>query len=256
MKLSEKIIALRKQQGWSQEDLAEHLGISRQSVSKWESGASTPELERVIQLCDLFGLSADSLIRDDMPLASGEPDDRPEIDRDYPILTQDDVYAYLSQCQAFAHEIGLGVAACVLCPAPLVALIGLFGDGFGPAVGVPLLLLIVAWAVYRFVMAGTEMQRYRYIEKGCFVPARGVMRWVRESRDQFRSTFIREISIGTVLCIVSPAPLIFLASFLGERPLAAGTGTALLLALVAAGCYLFTRTGCVQSSYRRLLKGR
>ena len=66
MKLCDKIIYLRKQQGWSQEELAEHLGVSRQSVSKWESGASTPELDRVVQLCTLFGLTADALIRDDL----------------------------------------------------------------------------------------------------------------------------------------------------------------------------------------------
>ena len=48
MILSEKIIMLRKKYGWSQEELAERLDISRQSVSKWESGASIPDLERKI----------------------------------------------------------------------------------------------------------------------------------------------------------------------------------------------------------------
>lgn len=256
MKLSVKIIALRKRMGWSQEELAEQLGVSRQSVSKWESGASVPELERIIQLSDLFGLSADELIRDDAPLNPQHPSPEPEIDREYPILTQEDAYAYLAQCQEFAHEVSLGVGACVLCPAPLLVLIGLFGESFGAAIGVPLLLLLVAWAVYRFIMAGLAMQRYRYIEKGRFIPARGVMKWARESLSQFRPEFMRKISIGVVLCIVSPGPLIFLSSFLGERPVAAGFGTGILLALVAAGCYLFTHTGCIQSSYQRLLKGK
>ena len=48
MILSEKIIMLRKKYGWSQEELAERLDISRQSVSKWESGASIPDLERIV----------------------------------------------------------------------------------------------------------------------------------------------------------------------------------------------------------------
>lgn len=256
MKLNVKIIALRKQMGWSQEDLAEQLGVSRQSVSKWESGASVPELERIIQLCDLFGLSADELIRDDAPVKPPHPKAEPEIDLIYPVLSQEDAYAYLAQCQEFAHEIGLGVGACVLCPAPLLILIGLLGESIGTAIGVPLLLLLVAWAVYRFIMAGLAMQRYRYIEKGRFMPARGVMKLARESLSQFRPEFIRKISFGVVLCIVSPGPLIFLSSFLGKQPVAAGFGTGILLALVAAGCYLFTHTGCIQSSYRRLLKGR
>ena len=54
MILSEKIIMLRKKYGWSQEELAERLDISRQSVSKWESGASIPDLERIVSMSQLF----------------------------------------------------------------------------------------------------------------------------------------------------------------------------------------------------------
>lgn len=57
MILSEKIIMLRKKYGWSQEELAERLDISRQSVSKWESGASIPDLERIVGMSQLFGVT-------------------------------------------------------------------------------------------------------------------------------------------------------------------------------------------------------
>lgn len=50
MILSEKITYLRKQNGWSQEQLAEQLNVSRQSISKWESGASIPDLDRILKL--------------------------------------------------------------------------------------------------------------------------------------------------------------------------------------------------------------
>ena len=59
MVLSEKIIMLRKKAGWSQEELAEKLDISRQSVSKWESGASSPDLDKIIRLSRLFGVTTD-----------------------------------------------------------------------------------------------------------------------------------------------------------------------------------------------------
>lgn len=52
-----KIIMLRKKYGWSQEELAERLDISRQSVSKWESGASIPDLERIVGMSQLFGVT-------------------------------------------------------------------------------------------------------------------------------------------------------------------------------------------------------
>ena len=62
MILSEKIIMLRKKYGWSQEELAERLDISRQSVSKWESGASIPDLERIVSMSQLFGVTTDYLL--------------------------------------------------------------------------------------------------------------------------------------------------------------------------------------------------
>ena len=66
MILSEKIIMLRKKYGWSQEELAERLDISRQSVSKWESGASIPDLERIVSMSQLFGVTTDYLLKDEM----------------------------------------------------------------------------------------------------------------------------------------------------------------------------------------------
>lgn len=51
---------LRKKYGWSQEELAERLDISRQSVSKWESGASIPDLERIVGMSQLFGVTTDT----------------------------------------------------------------------------------------------------------------------------------------------------------------------------------------------------
>ena len=62
MTFSEKISALRKQKGWSQEELAEKLGVSRQAVSKWESGATQPELPKLIELSKIYQVSVDALL--------------------------------------------------------------------------------------------------------------------------------------------------------------------------------------------------
>jgi len=64
MTLSEKIVKLRTGRRMSQGDLAEALEVSRQSVSKWETGQSVPDLDRIIRLADLFGVSVDELVRD------------------------------------------------------------------------------------------------------------------------------------------------------------------------------------------------
>lgn len=64
MTLAEKILSLRTARGMSQDDLAEKLEVSRQSVSKWETGQSTPDLDKIIKLADLFGVTVDELVRE------------------------------------------------------------------------------------------------------------------------------------------------------------------------------------------------
>ena len=71
MKLSEKLYLLRKKKGLSQEQLAEALEVSRQAISKWESGASFPESEKLISISAYFGVSVDYLIKDE--LTSDDP---------------------------------------------------------------------------------------------------------------------------------------------------------------------------------------
>lgn len=64
MNFAEKLCVLRNQSGYSQEQLAEKMGVSRQAVSKWESGVTLPETEKIIQLSNLFDVSTDFLLRD------------------------------------------------------------------------------------------------------------------------------------------------------------------------------------------------
>lgn len=65
MKFCDKLIALRKEKGYSQEQLAAMLGVSRQSVSKWEADASMPELSKILQLSELFMVTTDYLLKDE-----------------------------------------------------------------------------------------------------------------------------------------------------------------------------------------------
>ena len=64
MNFNEKLIALRKTTGLSQEELGAELNVSRQTVSKWETGQSYPDFQRLVLLSDYFGLTLDELVRD------------------------------------------------------------------------------------------------------------------------------------------------------------------------------------------------
>lgn len=66
MILADKIIKLRKKNGWSQEELADKMNISRQAISKWESSQTLPDLERILQLSSLFKVTTDYLLKDEI----------------------------------------------------------------------------------------------------------------------------------------------------------------------------------------------
>ena len=66
MILADKIIRLRKKLGWSQEELAEKMNVSRQAVSKWEGAQTIPDLGKVLQLSQLFGVTTDYLLKDEI----------------------------------------------------------------------------------------------------------------------------------------------------------------------------------------------
>ena len=65
MKLSDKLIELRKSKGWSQEDFAEKLDVSRQAISRWENGTALPDAQNIMRISKLFNVTSDYLLNDD-----------------------------------------------------------------------------------------------------------------------------------------------------------------------------------------------
>lgn len=107
MEFSEKLMTLRKQAGLSQEQLADRLGVTRQSVSKWESGAAFPELVKLISLSELFGISVDYLVKDYVEEPEQQREDSPDTARleqkvdDLTQYVKGPCYAYDSQTRIF-----------------------------------------------------------------------------------------------------------------------------------------------------------
>lgn len=111
MILADKIIALRKKAGWSQEELAEQLGVSRQAVSKWEGAQSVPDMERILQMSKVFGVTTDYLLKDELEAeeyAASEPDT--ELHR----VTMEDAARYLDLRKAAAPKMALATFLCII----------------------------------------------------------------------------------------------------------------------------------------------
>ena len=125
MILAEKIMEERKKNGWSQEELAEKLSVSRQAVSKWESAQSIPDLQRVIQLSEIFGVSTDYLLKDEcetpQPIEGVEPSDK-----DFPLkkVSVEDANDFMEVRKKNAPKIAAAVAACIVSPSVLIFLAG------------------------------------------------------------------------------------------------------------------------------------
>ena len=134
MILAEKITLLRKRNGWSQEELAEKVGVSRQAISKWESAQSTPDLKRVMMLSEVFGVTTDTLLKDDagedeLPVPAGESElagrmNTPAYAEPEPLrmVTMEEANSYLQLKAVAAGRIAIGVMLCILSPVMVILL--------------------------------------------------------------------------------------------------------------------------------------
>lgn len=150
---AENLAALRKRAGYTQETLAEALGVSRQAVGKWESGQGLPEAATLLDLADLLGCSLDQLMR--QPLSNGEAE---AAENEAP--AGDDPAAlwavYRQHMERFSRMIALGVTLILLGVALTVAMAARFASGL---VALPV-LLAVAVAVFFFVFGGLDHSNF------------------------------------------------------------------------------------------------
>ena len=265
MILADKIIELRKKNGWSQEELAEKLDVSRQAVSKWESAQSVPDMNRILLLSQVFGVSTDYLLKDEMgeAVAPGAP--LPEdAGKTLRRVSMAEAQAFLQYRRKSAAKISLGVLLCILSPVALILLgsaqeTGRLAIAEEMAVGFGLLtlLLLVGAAVALFVTSGLAGKQYEYLNQECFETEYGVSGFVKELREKENGSFAARLTVGIVLCVLSAVP-IFVAMLLpGQaanddfRYVAA---VAALLCLVACGVWLIVQASIVRGGYAVLLE--
>ena len=261
MILADKIIDLRKKAGWSQEELADKLGVSRQSVSKWEGAQSIPDMNKILQLSELFGVSTDYLLKDS--LEAPEPLTAPE-DADTEgatFVSMEEANAFLNYKTESASRLALGVLLCILSPVTLLLLGGAQESGRLPLtelqagmIGLIVLLLLVAGAVLLFVLTGMRGNKYDYMEKEALDTAYGVSGMVRERMQREESDHTRNIAVGVVLCVLAAIPLFVLILWQGVDEFYGALGVAAIMALAAVGVYILVKASVPWEGYQALLE--
>lgn len=255
MILADKILALRKNYGWSQEELAEKMNVSRQSVSKWESTTAIPDINKILELAKLFGVTTDYLLKDDIETTLfSDTDD-----------TDSRVRVSLQQAKEFlrlkaesGRKIAFGVMLCVLSPVVLILMAGT-AEARGPTseniasgVGVVVLLLMIAAAVAIFIISGAKVKRFEYLNNKDIELDYGVLGIVKDQRAAFESRHLLNIVIGVVLCILCAVPLI-VAGVYGASETTLIYLTALLFAIVSIALFLIISSSTIKNSYDLLL---
>lgn len=255
MILADKVSRLRKKNGWSQEELAEKMKVSRQAVSKWESAQTIPDLEKILQLGELFGVTTDYLLKDEM-----EEEEFTGNDADLALrrVTMSEANEYMEWRKTASVRIALATFLCILSPIPLLLLGAAtetqkkLPEGLAAGIGLGVLLVLVAIAVGIYIFCDYRNAPYRFLENEPFDTEYGVRGMVKEKQKGFSKTYVKCNIIGTCLCVISPLPLFSVMVCEDAFLLVAMLAVTILLAGVGV---VFLITGGVRfASFQRLLK--
>ena len=272
--LSEKIINLRKSRGWSQEELAERLNVSRQSVSKWESGISNPDLDKIVAMSTLFGVSTDYLLKDVTaeerePIHDFARDDEDEevieeIITEEPLPTREvsaaDAEEYLTAVKKAGPRIALGVLLCILSPVALILLCGLadfrllMSEGVAAACGLLMLFVFVGAAIAFFIPTGMSLSKYEYLEKNILILPELLEKTLRGEYEANNKKELLRITMGIWLCIFGALLLVVVSCLFPNFEELILACTAALLVFVAIGVYIIVRTCYLRGAYQKLLQ--
>lgn len=257
MILAEKIMMLRKRSGWSQEELAEQLGISRQSVSKWESGATIPDLDKILKMSQLFGVSTDFLLKDEIeetiPL---EEVDGGEESRS---ISPEEANTYMDLVKAVSGKMAAAISLLILSPISLILLGGMseyysmMTEDMAGGIGTAILLVMVAIGVAVLILNGMKLSKYEYLEQEEISLQYGVQGIVEKKREEYEEKYRTNIVIGVVLCILGVIPLMLAAGFKADDFVAVCC-VDILLVFVAVAVNFFVRSGMIYGSYEKLLQ--
>ena len=256
MILADKIIRLRKKNGWSHEELAEKMNVSRQEVSKWESSQTVPDLEKILQLSGLFGVTTDYLLKDE--LESEEYTDS-TAESGVKRVTLAEANEFIDWRRSAAVRIAVAVFLCIASVIPLLLLaaaseanmLGMTAE-FAGAVGMVIFLVTVTVAVVIFVYCGFRNAPYAYLDKEVFETEYGVKGMVREKQKAYRNAYVRSNMIGVGICVLSPVAL-FVGAFSGDEFFTVLMLTVTLLA-VGVGVIFFITAGVRWASMQKLLR--
>jgi hypothetical protein len=230
------------------------MRVSRQAVSKWEAAQTTPDLEKVLMLSNLFGVSTDYLLKDELQIEEYTND---TLDSSVRCVTMEEANSYLAQRKWASVRIALATMLCILSPVCLI-LMGAasdlsappFNENFASFCGIAVLFVMVAVAVVFFLLVGAKHSPYEFLEKEEFELAYGVSGMIRERQKAFKDTYTKCNIIGVCLCIL--APIVLILGFFTINPLVTACFVSGMLILISIAVGLFVWVGVQWASMEKV----
>lgn len=256
MILADKIIRLRKKNGWSQEELAEKMNVSRQAVSKWEAAQTTPDLDKLLKLGNLFGVTTDYLLKDEIE----DEEFTEEIDES-PIrkVTLAEANDYIEQRKDASIKIAAATFLCILSVIPLLLLGAVseftslpISENAAVGIGVVSIFPILAIAVIMYISVGFKNAPYEFLEKESFETEYGVTGFAKERQKSYRNTYMKYNYIGVCTCVLSPVPL--LCGAFTENEFLTVILLCVSIMIAGIGAMFFIVAGVRWASMQKLLK--
>lgn len=244
MILADKIILQRKQLGLSQEELASLIGVSRQAISKWESTNTIPDLDRIVKLSEVFGVSTDYLLIDSI---EDDSNDSPFIDQT-PKVSLEVSRTYLTKTNKASTMVAMGVSSLILLPIFLILIEP--WKATTVALWTPFALMIII-AVILFMNAYLLLSDYDNLYKD-FSLEYGVEGILSKEFNNTKSQFRKHLIYGVILCI--SGGFSFVAYGIEYSNTQSYMFLQMAFLLVAGGVFILIKNGMKQQAYNILLK--
>ncbi|MFC2764936.1 MAG: helix-turn-helix domain-containing protein [Lancefieldella parvula] len=290
MLLSEKIMSLRKRNGWSQEELARQLNVSRQSVSKWESMASMPDIQKIMTMSVLFGVSTDYLLKDEMedlpataasldsaetssesatPESSSQTNEKDNYSSTKIKVSLDLATEYLDTIEKTSRTTAFAVMLFILGPAILgsLATYGKTLTDFNftiinssafnqpslfDIVSVSIMMLCISAGVGLLILQNVKLSPFKELKENALDLQYGVEAAVKRRAESTKSLRSFQQAAGVCLTILSSIPFLIASYF--KDGLYFSIGFFIAMFMVAFGVFLLVDSGIVKDSYNVLLQ--
>lgn len=258
MILADKIINLRKKNGLSQEELAEMVGVSRQSISKYEGAQSIPDLTKIIKFSKIFGVSIDYLVNDEIEEIEYINNELDDNEVSCYKVTLEMAREFLEIRKDSAKKCAFATGLCIAATIPLIFFAGLnqfkpdninISENVATVIGLLCLSALIIIAISIFMINNNKLKKYEFLKIEQFETEYGVEGMVKEEKEKFSSKYIKFNILGMILCIFSIIPILLFNNGFNSIIM-----ICLLLFMLSCGVYFFVLGGSQMKAMNCLLE--